>query len=147
MEEHYKYNLSDSGWLAMGAGGIGGVDFYNSNRSLGIRFMQGVYEDCAGLLSGFTHIGFRHRIMNLKNHNLNWGIGPTYIYRESWRRFPTYGGHWLLEEHGDIESAFILWGGEFEYNYKIKENIEFSASIMPAIPAIIMMGFGVKVWY
>ena len=32
MEEYYKSDLSDNGWLAMGAGGIGGVDFYNSNR-------------------------------------------------------------------------------------------------------------------
>lgn len=147
MDDYYKYNLSDNGWLARGQGGIGGVDIYNSDRSYGVRIMQGIYEDCAGMSSGFSHIGFRQRLINTKNHNLNWGIGPTYMYRESWSRFDNYGGHWLFEEHGDIESAFILWGGEFEYNYKIKENIELSTSIAPAVPAIIMMGFGIKVWY
>jgi hypothetical protein len=39
-----------------------------------------------------------------------------------------------------------LYGGEFEYNYKINEMIELSTSIIPFIPPFVplVMSFGLR---
>lgn len=147
LNEYYTHDISGDGLVALGVGAVGGVDIYNEENSLGIRFMQGLYEDCAGLFSGFTHLGFRHRLIDTGTQNLYWGIGPTFIFRENWRRFPNYEGHRILEDHGKWEYALIWYGGEIEYNYRLSEDLEFSVTLIPAVPDLIMLGFGVKVWF
>ena len=120
--------------------------FIYQNR-LSVKVVQAAYSDCATLFAGFTHIALRYKFISTSKHELRAGFGPTYIYRQSWYRFPGYiPTNKYLKEHGDWQSAFSLLGGEIEYDYKLNDKVSINVSVIPAIPDLLFFSLGFRYW-
>jgi len=111
-----------------------------------VKIEQGLYKDCLFQLGGFTHLGLRGRIFQIGRHSLNFGIGPTFIYRRSWYQIDGYRGDDAFfrgSPEDEWQWRFLWYGGDFEYNFRIAGNTELSVSLVPFIP--ILVHFGVRI--
>jgi len=135
-----KYKIDEKGVFVFNPGIRLSFEYFIYKDIVSIKFDQGFYRDCANQFAGFSHIGIRGRIFQIGNHSLNGGIGPTFFFRRNWYKIDGYiedddffrGG-----PNDNWQRRFFWWGGEFEYNYRINERIEFSTSLIPIIPPII----------
>lgn len=143
--------FDENGYAVMNLGGTVSAEYFIWKDIVSVRVVQGLYADCASRLGGFSHIGLRGRIFQSGRHSLNGGIGPTFVYRRNWYKIPGFtpvpgdsadfytGG----TPEDDWQWRFIIYGGEFEYNYAITERLEASLSVIPS-PEIITFSVGAR---
>jgi hypothetical protein len=135
-----KYKLDENGVFVFNPGIRLNFEYFFYKNIASIKIEQGLYLDCANQFAGFTHIGLRGRIFETEKHSLNGGIGPTIFFRKNWYKLDGY-----IDDVENFKGSpednwqwwFILYGGEFEYNYKINEMKELSTSIVPFIPPFV----------
>lgn len=130
--------------LVYNPGGTLNAEVFLLKNILSIKFVQGLCADCAMQFLGYTHLGFRLRLLKIKRFSLNFGIGPTFIYRQSWYKIKGYddtGRFFRGSPEEDWEYRFIWWGGEGEININVKDGWDVSVSVVPSNPLIINMGF------
>jgi hypothetical protein len=147
-----KYKLDNKGVFVFNPGVRLSFEYFFYEDIFSIKIEQGLYADCANQFAGFTHIGLRGRIFQIGNHSLNGGIGPTLFFRRNWYKLDGYVDD-VENFKGSPEDTwqhwFIWYGGEFEYNYKINETLEWSTSIVPWIPPFVPLvmssGFRMKI--
>lgn len=114
---------------------------------LSIKVAQAAYSDCATLFGGFTHLALRYKFIATQRHELRAGFGPTFIYRQSWYRFPGYSpSNQYLKKHGDWQYAFSFIAGEIEYDYKLNERASINVNVIPAIPDLLFFSAGFRYW-
>lgn len=116
-----------------------------------LKFVQGLYGDCALQFLGYTHLGFRLRLLKIKRFSANVGIGPTLIYRQSWFKLKGYDTAEKFLKGNSFENweyAFIWYGGEFECNFRIKDAWDMSLAVIPAGFDLINLstGFRYRFW-
>jgi hypothetical protein len=117
---------------------------------LSIKLMQAAYADCALVTAGFSHLGFRLKVFSLGKHEINGGIGPTFVYRQNWYRFEEYDDNPARNFYGggpedDWQWRFIWYGGDIEYNYNLHNNIDLSVNVIPGIPYLIAVACGIRI--
>lgn len=128
-------------------GGTLNAEVFLLKNILSIKFVQGLYGDCAMRFLGFSHLGFRLRLLNIKRFSLNFGIGPTLIYRQSWFHFPEYDTSEKYMKGSSFENweyLFIWYGGEIEMNYRIKDKWDISVSVVPCGIKLININAGFR---
>lgn len=74
-----------------------------------IKLAQAMYSDCARLFAGHTHIAFRANLLNGDKHSLRIDFGPTWVYRQSWHRFPGY----------EQENRCFKLRGDWDYVFRV----------------------------
>jgi len=117
-----------------------------------IKVIQGFMTDCSNGLAEVTHLGVRGTLIQSDKHRLCFGIGPTFIVRESWTRFGNLyepSGFFNVsqtERFGAVQWKFVPYAFEFEYDYCITAKDNISVSVTPGIPLANILSIGWKHW-
>ena len=139
--------LDKNAHFVLNWGFIGSYQRYIYKRRLSLKFAQGAYSDCATLFAGHTHIGFRFNFLNSSKHYLEFGFGPSFVYRESWYRLPGYEQETsLLKNAKKWQWNFVWYGGEIEYDYKITDKFDLNINCIPGIPKFFTFAVGARYW-
>lgn len=139
LDKNAKYVLN---W-----GGVVHYERYIYRKRISLKVAQAMYSDCATLFAGHTHLAFRVNFLNSDRHSLRLGFGPTWVYRETWHRFPDYvQENVYFERRGDWDYVFVWYGGEIEYDYKLSKNWEINAHLIPGVPEFFNLGIGFRYW-
>lgn len=121
---------------------------YIYKNSLSVKIAQAAYSDCASLFGGFSHIALRYKFISTSRHALRAGFGPTFVYRQSWYRFPEYmPTKEYFARHGDWQYAFSPFAGEIEYDFKLNDKASISLNVIPAIPDLLFFSAGFRYWF
>lgn len=138
------HRIDPRGYLVLNFGGIISYERLLYRDILSLKLAQGLYADCATQLAGFTHLGLRGQILQIKRHSLYGGIGPTLIYRHSWSKLPGYTdtGYYSKDPSDSWEYRFLWYGGEFEYKYRLTAHIDFAVTFIPGYPDLIALALG-----
>lgn len=142
--EIFPNRLDEKGYLTVNYGALVGYDRFIVRDVHAIRVEQGLYADCSASLAGFTHLGWRGRIFKKNRHSMNGGIGPTLVYRRDWNRLEGYTDAGYFNKIGEWQYKFYWYAGELEYNYKLKEKMDLSVSIVPGLPELVSVAVGVR---
>jgi hypothetical protein len=114
-----------------------------------VKAVHANFMDCAFQVAGFSHIGLRIRLFSMGRHELSGGIGPTLMYRKNWYRVNGYDDTNNFYTGGNPEDrwqwVFIWYGGEFEYNLRLTRNIDLSVTVIPGIPRLIAIAYGLRI--
>jgi hypothetical protein len=141
--------LGSNGFLVPSFGLALSFEKYIWEDFLSLELMQANYTDCAMQAAGFTHFGFRVKLFSIGKHQMNFGVGPTIVYRKNWYNLDGYDDTKNFyngeKTNDDWQWRFIIYGGEFEYNYRLTERVDFSWTIVPGIPILIANAFGVRI--
>ncbi|RIJ37376.1 hypothetical protein [Pontibacter oryzae] len=140
----FPNRLDDNGIFVLNLGGIVGYERFVWRDRLSIRVEQGLYADCAAEFAGFTHLGWRGVIWQSGRHSVNGGFGPTLVYRQDWNKMQDYEDDGYFSRSGGWQYKFYWYGGEFEYNYMLKQNTELSVNMVPGLPELISVGVGIR---
>ncbi|WP_299759069.1 hypothetical protein [uncultured Pontibacter sp.] len=140
----FPNRLDKNGVFVLNLGAIVGYERFVLQDRVSIRAEQGLYADCAAELAGFTHLGFRGILFRSGRHSVNGGFGPTLVYRKDWNTLEGYGDDGYFNRHGQWQYRFYWYGGEFEYNYKLKQDTELSVNLVPGLPELISVGVGLR---
>ena len=115
-----------------------------------MRFALGVGYDCADLKSGYVHWGGRWVFPWTEQLQLDVGLGPSLIFRESWtKRFAELvadeEGFWV-ESDEFIPGYQYKWliGGNLEIQYEFATNWHAYWAVVPAINILVINSMGVK---
>lgn len=139
--------LDDEAHFVPNWGTILSYQKYFYKRRWSLKLAQGMYSDCAELFAGHTHLGLRINVLSGKKHTLEFGFGPTFVYRQSWSRFEGYTQEvGILKDNGRWQKAFVWYGGEIDYDYKIRKNLDLSINIIPGPPDFLTFSTGIRLW-
>lgn len=128
-------------------GGVASYERFIFRQRFSLKIAQGAYSDCARLFAGHTHIAFRLQMLNGGRHSLRVGFGPTWVYRKSWYRFPGYvQENRYLKTKGDWQRAFVWYGGEIEYDFRINRRLDIDLHVIPGVPDFYTVGVGARYW-
>jgi hypothetical protein len=137
----YDFALDDKGYVVAQIGIEMDGDFYLNNYFL-LRATTGLYKDCFNLWAGGFHLGFRGNLPVGERWEFRIGIGPTVIWRENWwTHVNNYGGsafYGSKRQTGDLETAFLWWGGNSEIEYRFSQK---NAMVLTVIPGGIVYNF------
>lgn len=128
-------------------GFIASYQRYIYKKRIALKVAQGGYSDCAELFAGHTHLGFRVNFLNGRRHYLEFGFGPTFVYRQNWNRLDGYVQQTpRLKNSEHWQYAFVWYGGELEYDYKISKNIDLNINVIPGYPDFYTFAIGARYW-
>jgi hypothetical protein len=141
--------LGDNGFLVPSFGAMVSFETYFWKDLLGVELAAANYTDCAMQYAGFAHLGFRIKFLSKGKHEINGGIGPTFIFRQNWYKVDGYDDtrnfYRVDKTTDDIQWRFIVYGGEFEYDYSLTDKVDFSVTFVPGIPILMTFAFGVRI--
>lgn len=139
--------LDENAVAVLNWGFIGSYQRYIYKKRFALKVAQGGYSDCARLFAGHTHLGFRINFLNSKKHSLEFGFGPTFVYRQSWNRFEGYVQDTkLLKNTKNWQWNFVWYGGELEYDYAISKNVDLNINCIPGYPKFYTFAIGARYW-
>ena len=149
--ELFPIKLGSNGFLVPSFGAMLSFEKYVWKDIIAIELAIANYTDCTQQFAGFTHLGFRAKIFSAGRHELNGGIGPTFIFRKNWYKLEGYddtrnfynGGN--KNKDDEYQMRFIVYGGELEYDYRLKDNVDLSVTLIPGIPILMSFAFGVRI--
>lgn len=141
-------NPDRKGYLVFNLGGMASYEQFFKPHKFSFKGIQALYTDCAAQLAGFTHVGVRAVIFRTRRHSLSGGLGPTLVYRRNWHRLPGYqnSGYFDGAINDYWQYKFIPYAGEFEYNYQLTDQLDFSSTFVPGYPDLISLSFGLRFW-
>ncbi|ALI97892.1 hypothetical protein [Rufibacter tibetensis] len=142
-------NPDGKGYLVLNVGGSVSYEQYFVQDKFSLKAIQAFYADCAMRFAGFTHLGLRAVIFQIGRHSLNGGLGPTLVYRRNWSELEGYNfsTSFFGGDPSDKWQYKMIWyAGEFEYNYRLSDRVDFSTSFVPGYPNIMSLSFGVRYW-
>lgn len=141
------HKLDKEAHVVLNWGFIGSYQHYFYKRRWSVKFAQGAYSDCATLFAGHTHLGFRINLLNSRRHFLEFGFGPTFVYRQSWYRLPGYEQETsLLKNTEKWQYNFVWYGGEIEYDFKLNDKIDLNLNCIPGYPKFFTFAVGARYW-
>lgn len=147
------YKLDHNARFVLNFGGFVGYERFVYKDLISLKAIQGVFSDCSGGFASVSHLGVRALLLDHKNHRLYFGVGPTLIIRDSWRRFgdqyqPSgYFNYYQSKRFGELQWKFIVYGCELEYDYLITERNNLSVSLTPGVPLACVLSVGWKHWF
>jgi hypothetical protein len=127
-----------------------GYDKFIYKDLISVKLIQGIFIDCSAGNAGFTHLGIRALAFENEKNRLYLGIGPTYIYRESWTRFEEIynSSGWFnvsqTKNFGKIQHKFVWYGLDIEYDRILNEHNSLTFSCTPGVPLAIILSVGWK---
>jgi hypothetical protein len=143
----YKTALDSTGYIVIQLGVETDLDYY-LNKYFLLRASASLYKDCAFVWSGFFHFGFRANLPIGEKFQARLGIGPSLIWRENWYRhvdWYTGDGFYGHEyEEGPIQTAFLWYGGNVEFQYDFNDKWAFVYSLVPGYPQVFTSSFGLR---
>lgn len=137
--------LDKNAYFVVNLGGLVSVEKHLTSK-VSVKVIQALYADCAAQLGGFSHIGIRFQIFNIRKHRLSGGIGPTLVFRKNWQLLENYDNPNTFKggTNDQWQYLFLWYGGEFEYKYPISEKVDFALSFVPGYPDLMNVSFGVN---
>ena len=146
----YPLQIDKEGYFVLQIGAETDLDYYLNEHFL-IRTTAAAFKDCAMLWSGHFHLGFRGNYSMDNGLSFRFGVGPTLIWRENWYKEPLVNdwyngdGFYGREKHNrKFQTAFIWYGGNFEVDYKINQDMAFVYSLIPGYPQVFTSSFGLR---
>ena len=113
----------------------------------GLRFTVGGYFDSIDHKSGYVAIMPRWEVPLGKRSEINFGLGPALIFRETWNTVPWYRDDEIYNESDKFlpgyQYKFIL-GGDVGLHYEMTPRLKGVWSIVPGIPYIIAQSLGIQ---
>jgi hypothetical protein len=122
-------------------------DFYLKPWFL-LRAAGALYKDCADVWAGFGHFGFRLQWIPVAPVALRIGIGPSFLWRESWlNRVDRYRADAFFgrpKESDTFQSAWIWYGGNVEAEVKLGRGVGLLYSLVPGFPLVMTSSLGLR---
>lgn len=136
--------LDKSGYLVMNFGAMLSYERFVFKDIVSIKWIQGLYADCAERLAGFSSVGIRGRIFKIGRHSLYGGIGPTLLYRRNWFEVAGYHdtGYFKGGKEDKWQYKFLWYGGEFEYKVVLSERMDIVTTFVPGYPDLMCLSVG-----
>ncbi|WP_428768349.1 hypothetical protein V1L52_07330 [Treponema sp. HNW] len=144
------YKFDSRGIFVLHPGVTLNFDYFLWKDIVSVKAVQGLYADCAMQFAGFSHVGFRIRLFKIGRFSMNTGIGPTFLYRQSWYKLPGYKDKLTFyrgTKDEDWQYRFILYGGEIENNIQVNDKFDVSISVIPGGIDLINVSFGARYNY
>ena len=148
--EVYKRKLTSDGRVVI----TPGLEVYyerdvgsNFLRVDGLRFTLGGYFDSIDHKSGYVAILPRWEVPLGERSEINFGLGPALIFRETWNTVPWYWDDGKYNESDNFlpgyQYKFIL-GGDLGLHYEMSPRLKGVWSIVPGIPYVITQSLGAQ---
>jgi len=138
--------LDEQAYFVLDFGALLTYEYFIVPDILSVKFIQGLYADCAAQIAGVTSIGLRARIFQIGRHSLFGGIGPTWIYRHNWYHIPNYVDtkYYKGTPTDKWQYKFLWYGGELEYKFAISSKLDFATIFVPGYPHLMAFAVGVN---
>ena len=148
--EVYKRKLTSDGRIII----TPGVEVYYE-RDLGsdflqidgLRFTVGGYFDSIDHKAGYVAIMPRWEIPLRGKSEINLGLGPALIFRETWNTVPWYRDDGKFNESDKFIPGYqykFIPGGDVGLHYEISPTVQGIWSVVPGLPYIITQSLGVE---
>ncbi|MCB9261496.1 MAG: hypothetical protein H6607_03910 [Flavobacteriales bacterium] len=144
--------LDKNARLVVNVGAIGGYEKFVFKDLYSVKVMQGFLADCSNGFMSVSHIGARVMLYKDDKHRINFGIGPTFVFRESWNRFGSkytssgFFNEYTTKKGKEWQWKFVWYAFELEYDYCFNQKDNFSISLIPVFPLALISNFGWKHW-
>lgn len=144
------FKLDDKARFVANFGVFAGYERFVYKDYFSVKIIEALFTDCSGGWAMIHHLGFRFQLLKGDKSRLYVGLGPTYLIRNSWTRFGeeyNASGYFNVRESnwlGTVQSKFIPYGLEFEYDYLFRPNDRLSVSFTPGIPLACILSIGWK---
>jgi hypothetical protein len=143
----YPRQLDSKAYWVVQVGGEGYADYYVT-RWLLVRGGGALYRDCADVWAGHAHLGFRLNWAPADRLAFRIGIGPTFLWRESWLgKVKNYraDGFFGRPARGDrFQSAWIWYGGSMEAEVKLRKRLGLIYNFVPGYPYVMTSSLGLR---
>ena len=138
--------LDKQAYFVLDLGALLSYEYFIVPDVLSVKFIQGLYADCAAQLAGVTSVGLRARIFQIGRHSLLGGIGPTWIYRHNWYHIPNYVDtkYYKGTPADKWQYKFLWYGGELEYKFAISSKLDFATIFVPGYPDLMAFAVGIN---
>lgn len=138
--------LDNKGKLTYEPGIMISYEDFNGLAPASFEIIQGLYNDCANQVAGFTHVGVRIKMLQKFKHSLSFGFGPTLFYRNDWHTIEGYNDENYYNTTGGLQYKLAWWGGEVEYDYYLSKHGDLSLSLNLIHPKAFTIGIGYRYW-
>lgn len=143
----YPRQFDDKAYWVLQVGAEVYGDYYLAPWFL-LRAAGSLYKDCADVWAGFGHFGFRFEWEPAPPVALRIGIGPSFLWRESWlgvvKRYRADGFFGRPDPDDRFQSAWIPYGGNVEAEWKIRPGLGLLYSVVPGFPFVITSSLGLR---
>lgn len=147
------YKLDKNARFVLNSGLFIGYEKFLYQDMFSVKYIQGFLKDCSNGMTVVSHIGIRGTLIKLPKHHLYFGVGPTLVVRDSWKRFGNdytssgYFNETKSEKLGDLQWKIVPYGFEFEYDYVLNNKNQISFSVTPVVPLASLFSIGWKHWF
>lgn len=149
---YQPYKLDPKAYAVFNYGAFIEYEKFIREQSFSVKIAQGIFADCSNGLAGATFIGLKGLLRPIGRHRIGLAVGPLFVVRKSWSRFPDYKGSKIFKELtntriGDVQHAFYPLAIDIEYDYNLSSSCDLSASFTPGFPFVMTFAVGVKYWF
>lgn len=110
-----------------------------------LRVVAAGYNDSMNHFSGYLAYTPRWIFLKRDNFHINFGLGPTLIFRKSWNSIEGYRDDGYYQESDKFlpgyQYKFII-GGDINLHFELNSKIDLVWSIIPGLPYVITQSFG-----
>ncbi|MDQ3001720.1 MAG: hypothetical protein M3Y08_10725 [Fibrobacterota bacterium] len=143
----YPRQFDDKAYWVLQVGGEAYADYYLKPWFL-LRGAGSLYKDCADVWAGFAHFGFRFNWNLAQRLAFRIGIGPSFLWRESWLgvvdRYRADAFFGRPKKTDRFQSAWIGYGGNLEAEYKVTPRLGLIYSVVPGFPLVVTNSLGLR---
>ncbi|MDB5047266.1 MAG: hypothetical protein JWO30_337 [Fibrobacteres bacterium] len=143
----YPRQFDDKAYWVLQVGGEGYADYYVKPWFL-VRGAGSLYKDCADVWAGFAHLGFRLNWAPAERLAFRIGIGPSFLWRQSWlgkvKNYRSDAFFGRPDPGAKFQSAWIWYGGNLEAEYKLRPHLGLLYSLVPGYPFVITSSLGLR---
>lgn len=149
--DRYTLKLDPWGFFVYTPGVVINVDwYYKTGSKYHLRFAGGYYKDSGFNNAAYIHAAWRRRFFPHKKWEITAGLGPALFVRDNWNHVypdryqndPFYGNR--ATKNGLYQYRFFPLGGELDFIYHFNKKLDLDVSIIPAIPAAVIMKIGLR---
>jgi hypothetical protein len=140
----YPLQLDDGAYFVVQLGLQADADYY-LHRWFLLRATTSLYKDCALVWAGYNHIGFRVNVPIGERFVFRVGIGPTQVWRQNWLgKVDGYVRDSFFGKGGPgaFQDKFLWYGGDLDFEWKIRDNWSFVYGMIPGWPEVITNNIG-----
>ncbi|HTL82535.1 MAG TPA: hypothetical protein VL651_12570 [Bacteroidia bacterium] len=122
------------------------AEYYFYQHTVSVKYDQALFRDCAGKFAGSSLLTIRYTLDMQRLGEGSVGMGPFFFYRKNWNALPGYidDGYFRSSSNGKWQRKFVWYGGEFEYDHRIKNDLDFSLNLFPGYPVVYALTPGVR---
>ena len=147
------YKLDKNAHVVANFGAFVGMEKFVYKKYISVKVIQGLFTDCSAGWCSVTHIGGRMLCYEKPKHRIYLGLGPAFMFRDSWTRFgDAYesSGFFNVSDtrtFGTIQYKFLPASLELEYDWVVTPKNQLSVSFTPGIPLACILSVGWKHWF